>query len=57
VAELLASNAIYDFLYDYMAVQRAVGGFDIFLSEVEKERWFNKMDSHFENARMEEATR
>jgi outer membrane protein TolC/ABC-type uncharacterized transport system substrate-binding protein len=56
VADLLASNAVYDFLYDYMAVQRTIGGFDIFLNEVEKERWFNKMDSYFEKAGMEKAT-
>jgi outer membrane protein TolC len=47
VAELLAANAIYDFLLDLMAVQRAVGEFDYFRSAEDREKFLSGMRQYF----------
>lgn len=45
-ADQAAANAVYDFLLDLMAVERAVGRFDFFTSSEEREQWFRKLE-HF----------
>ena len=47
-ADLGAENAIYDFLIDFMEIQRAIGNFDIFMSLEEREAWFKRLDIFFE---------
>ncbi len=39
-----AANAVYDFFIDLMEVQRSVGGFDFFMSDEEKDRWFERLE-------------
>ncbi len=43
-ADQASANAVYDFFIDLMEVQRAVGGFDFFLSAEEKDRWFERLE-------------
>jgi outer membrane protein TolC len=50
VADLSASNAVYDFLIDVMEMERAVGKFDIFRSDEERELFFNRLDAYFDYA-------
>jgi len=48
VASLAEENAVYDFLIDFMNIQRTVGTFDIFMSKEEREAWFGRLESYFE---------
>lgn len=48
VADLITANAIYDFLIDLLRVQRAVGRFDFFMTEKEKEKWKMEFDQFLE---------
>lgn len=50
VAAERAGNAVFDFLVDWMIVQRAVGQFDFFLSAQQREDWFQKLDRYYEIA-------
>jgi outer membrane protein TolC len=43
-ADQAAANAVYDFFIDLMEVQRSVGSFDFFLSDEEKDRWFERLE-------------
>jgi outer membrane protein TolC/ABC-type uncharacterized transport system substrate-binding protein len=43
-----ASNAVYDFLIDLLNVQRAIGTFDIFQSDSERDQFYDRLDAHFE---------
>lgn len=43
-ADQAAANAVYDFFIDLMEVQRSVGGFDFFMSDEEKDRWFERLE-------------
>ena len=47
-AELAAATAVYDFLSDLMAVQRASGGFDFFRSAADRDDRLERMRIHFE---------
>ena len=47
VSDLLAANAIYDFLEDYMNVQRAAGKFDITMPVEDKEDFLNRLDRKY----------
>jgi outer membrane protein TolC len=49
-AEQSAANAVYDFLLDLMAVQRAVGQFDFFLGAGDREAWFQRLDAFLQSA-------
>ncbi len=49
-AELLEANATYDFLIDLMEVQRAANRFDFFLSPVERDLWYERLEGYFERA-------
>ena len=44
VADQAASNAEYDFLFDLMGLQRAANSFGFFLSEDERELWFERLE-------------
>ena len=48
VAELAAATAVYDFLSDLMAVQRASGRFDFFRSAADRDDRLERMRIHFE---------
>jgi outer membrane protein TolC len=50
VAELLAANAVYDFLIDLMEVERSIGQFDFFRSEENREAFFERLETHFQNS-------
>ena len=41
-ADLNAANAVYDFLIDYMGVERALGEFTIFMPEEQRRAWLEK---------------
>ncbi|MGE0354254.1 MAG: TolC family protein [Gemmatimonadales bacterium] len=42
-----AANAVYAFLIDLMKVQRAIGQFDFFLTDAEREAYFRRLDAWF----------
>lgn len=42
VAEQVAANAVYDFLVDWLSVQRAVGRFDILMNDADREDFFRR---------------
>ena len=44
-ARLASANAIYDYLFDFMAVQRSVGRFDFFRSPQERQDFLNRLRS------------
>lgn len=48
VADLVAANAVYDYLRDLMAVERAVGRFDYFRSGAERDEFLRRLQTHFE---------
>jgi len=48
VSNLLAANAVYDFLGDYMNVQRAVGKFDLTMTDKDKEDFLNRLNQRYE---------
>lgn len=50
VAELGASNAVYDFLIDMMEVERAVGRFEFLLSPEERKSVIKRLEDYFEKA-------
>ena len=45
-----AANAVYEFLIDFMGIQRAVGQFDYFLYDEDRAAWFERLREFFENA-------
>ncbi len=47
-AELLAANAVYDYLLDLNAVQRSVGRFDHFRSAQDRQEFLNRLGKYFE---------
>ncbi len=51
-ADLAASNAVYGFLIDFIELERAVGRFYFFVSEQEKDAWFQRLKEFFEKAGM-----
>ena len=52
-ADLSTANAVYDFLLDYMAVQRAIGQFDFFLEPADREAWYQRIAEYFSAKRVE----
>ena len=50
VSDQRAANAVYDFLIDLMNLQRAVGKFDLFLSEEDRLAWMQKMEDFLKKA-------
>ncbi len=49
-ADLNAANAVYDFLIDLMNVQRSVGRFDFFMNMVDRDEWFRKLETFYNDA-------
>jgi outer membrane protein TolC/ABC-type uncharacterized transport system substrate-binding protein len=47
VSEQVAANAVYDFIIDMLAVERAAGRFWLFRTSAEKEQWFNDLERFF----------
>jgi outer membrane protein TolC len=47
VSDLAAANAVYDFLIDFVNVERAVGCFQIFAGEDERREFFERLDAYF----------
>ena len=50
VAELVAASAVYDYLLDLMAVQRAGGQFDFFLAPAEYQDLLARLRTYFGQA-------
>jgi outer membrane protein TolC len=42
-AELDATDAVYNFLIDYMGVERAIGEFAVFLPDDERTKWIEEV--------------
>ena len=47
VSDLSAANAIYDFLIDFMAVERSVGSFHYFLTDEQEAKFLERLDNFF----------
>jgi outer membrane protein TolC len=47
VADLLAANAIFDYLINLMGTQRAVGRFDYFRSAQDRQQFLDRLDAYF----------
>ena len=47
VAELVAANAVFDYLIDLMSVQRSIGRFDYFRSPEERTEFLKRLDEAF----------
>ncbi len=50
VSDEQAANAVYNFLIDLMKVERAAGRFRFFLSDQEREEFFERLNAFFEQA-------
>jgi outer membrane protein TolC len=50
VTDLAAANAVYDFLINLMAFERAAGRFAFFMSEQDQESLLQRVHDYFENA-------
>jgi len=48
-ADLAAANAVYNHLIDLMNVQRAVGRFDYFRSDQDRQDFLRRLDEYFKN--------
>lgn len=46
-AESAASNAVYDFLIQFMNLERAMGRFDFLMTEEERQDWYRRMETFF----------
>lgn len=52
VTDQVAANAEFDFLIDIMNVERAIGRFDFFISDIDQEAWIDKFEAYYhENMR------
>ncbi len=47
IAELAASNAVFDYLIDLMGVQRAAGRFDYYRSTQQRQEFLNRVGEYF----------
>jgi outer membrane protein TolC len=48
-----AKNAVYNFLVDWMDVERAAGRFDFLMTQAEREEWFQRLEEFFNKAGIE----
>ncbi len=48
-----AENAVYNFLIDWMDVERAAGRFDFRMTQAEREEWFQRLQEFFNKAGVE----
>jgi hypothetical protein len=46
-ADQAAENAVFDFLIDWMDVERAAGRFDFLMTQAEREEWFQRLQEFF----------
>jgi outer membrane protein TolC len=53
IAELDAANALYDFITDFMAVQRAAGQIDLFLDEASRDVFIERLGDYLRARDME----
>ncbi len=53
IAELDAANVLYDFITDFMAVQRAAGQIDLFLDEASREAFVQRLQAYLNQRGME----
>ena len=49
--ELIAANALYDFLIEYMDLQRSLGQFDVLMTAQEREEFLNGLIQFMERAK------
>ncbi|MEE8325721.1 MAG: TolC family protein [candidate division NC10 bacterium] len=56
-ADLLAANAIFDYLVDLMGAQRAVGRFDYYRSAQDRQQFLDRLGAHFRNVGYEVRSR
>lgn len=54
VADLVAANAVYDFLIDLMEVERAAGRLDFFTTPAERESWFERASAYIDEHRADQ---
>ncbi len=47
VADLVAANAVYDFLADMASVERAVGRFSLLSTAEERAAFFERLEAYF----------
>ena len=57
VADLLAANAIFDYLIDLMGTQRAVGRFDYYRSAQDRQQFLGRLDAYFRSVGYEVRSR
>jgi outer membrane protein TolC len=57
IAELRASNAIYNFLIELMRVERAAGRFDFFASAESRDAFFDRLDDYYAQTDIESERR
>jgi outer membrane protein TolC len=50
VTDVVATNAVYGFLIDYMQTQRAVGGFDVLMTETERQETRRRREAFLNGA-------
>ncbi|MDH3801802.1 MAG: hypothetical protein OEU80_06910, partial [Deltaproteobacteria bacterium] len=48
-----AENAVYNFLINWMDVERAAGRFDFLMTQAEREEWFQRLQEFFNQAGVE----
>ena len=53
VADLVAANAIFDYLIDLMGVQRAAGQFDYYRSPQDRQGFLNRLDAYYKKVGFE----
>ena len=53
VAKLVAANAIFDYLIDLMAAERAVGKFDYYRSPQDQRDFLNRLDAYYKKVGFE----
>jgi outer membrane protein TolC len=53
IADLDAANALYDFITDFMAVQRAAGQIDLFLDEASRDVFIERLGDYLRARDME----
>ena len=49
-AELGAEVAVYTFLIDFMATQRATGNPHFFLADIARDEWFKRLEAYYNSA-------
>jgi outer membrane protein TolC len=53
VSDQLAANAVYDFMIDYLNVERAIGCYDFLMPSDKRKEHFQQMTEYFKQANLE----